>query len=101
MEDCRFCSFFRVRFEISCMVWDRLEKGGLGPKKSKPKHLLWTIYFLKVYSGPGCATVGGSRGAVDPKTMCKWVWLFFERITELADDLVSSFLYPCLTQHCL
>ncbi len=50
---------------------------------------------MKVYprEGPGCAAVDGSRGAVDPKTMRKWVWLFLERIAELAEEVVSSLLY--------
>ncbi len=65
------------------------------PKKSKPKHLLWTLYFLKVYTreAPGCSTVGGSKGAIDPKTLRKWVWLFIERIAELADEVVSIFCH--------
>ena len=83
------------------MVWDMLGEGGLCPEKSEPKHLLWTLYFLKVYprEGPGCAAVGGSRGAVDPKTMRKWVWLLLERIAELADEVVRSLLYRCLARH--
>jgi hypothetical protein len=103
MEDHRFRSFFGVRFEIVHMVWDMLGEGGLCPEKSELKHLLWTLYFLKVYprEGPGCAAVGGSRGAVDPMTMRKWVWLFLERITELADEVVSSLLYRYLARHCL
>ena len=78
-----------------------LGEGGLCPEKIKPKHLLWKLYFLKVYprEGPGCAAVGGSRGAVDPKTMHKWVWLFLERIAELADEVVRSLLYRCLARH--
>ena len=101
MEDRRFRSFFGAWFEIVRMVWDMLGEGSLCPEKSKPKHLLWTLYFLKVYprEGPGCAAVGGSRGAVDPKTMRKWVWLLLERITELADKVVRSLLYHCLARH--
>ena len=66
-------------------------EGGLRPEKSQPKHLLWKLYFLKVYprEGPGCSGVGGSKGAVDSKTLRKWVWLFLERISELADNVVS------------
>jgi len=57
------------------MVWDMLVESHLLPKKSNPKHLLWMLYFLKVYprEAPGCSAVGGSKGAVDPKTMRKWV----------------------------
>jgi hypothetical protein len=105
MEDCRFRSFFGARQDIVKMVWDMLGKRFLHPKKSKPKHLLWALYFLKVYlsEGPGCSAVGGSKGAINPKTMQKWVLLFLERIAELANnvvsDLTSSYhrpLLPCL-----
>jgi hypothetical protein len=91
MEDRRFCSLFGVRMEIVIMVWDMLGEGSLRPEKSQPKHLLWTLYFLKVYprEGPGCSSVGGSKGAVDTKTLRKWVWLFLERISKFADKVVS------------
>lgn len=92
-EDRRFREHFGAPFAIVRMVWDMLVEGYLLPEKSKPKHLLWTLYFLKCYpkEGPGCAAVGGSKGAIDPKTMRKWVWLFLERIGELADEVVSLF----------
>ena len=69
-----------------------MEEGGLLPEKSRPKHLLWTLYFLKVYprEAAGCSAVGGGGGAIDPKTLRKWVWLFIERIGELADEVVSN-----------
>ena len=96
MEDRRFRSLFGARIEIVLKVWLMLGKDGLRPKKSKPKHLLWTLYFLKVYprEAPGCSAVGGSKGAIDPKTFRKWVWLFIERIAELADEVVSIFDMP-------
>jgi hypothetical protein len=57
------------------MVWDMMEEGDLLPEKCKPKHLLWTLSFLKCYpkEGPDCIASGGSKGAIDPKTMQKWV----------------------------
>ena len=93
MEDRRFRGLFGARIEIVLKVWLMLGEGGLRPEKSKPKHLLWTLYFLKVYprEAPGCSAVGGSKGAIDPKTFRKWVWLFIERIAELADEVVSIF----------
>ena len=98
MEDRRFHGLFGARIEIVLKVWSMLLEDGLRPKKSKPKHLLWTLYFLKVYprEAPGCSAVGGSKGAIDPKTLRKWVWLFIERIAELADDAVSIFVMPKL-----
>ncbi len=38
---------------------------------------------------PGCAAVGASGGAVDPKTHRKWVWAFIDVIAELVDEVVS------------
>jgi len=99
MEDRRFRDFFGADIAIVTMVWDMLGEGGLRPEKSKPKHLLWALFFLKVYlkQSPGCSAVGGGGGAVDPKTMKKWVWRFIESIAELADHVVSRFVvssYP-------
>jgi hypothetical protein len=64
------------------------------PEKSEPKHLLWMLYFLKVYprEGPRCSAVGELKGAVDPKKMQKWVWLFLKRIAELANHVASCFV---------
>jgi hypothetical protein len=68
MEDCQFRSLFGARQDIVEMVWGMLGKGGLHPEKSEPKHLLWALYFMKVYprESPKCFTVGGSKGAIDP-----------------------------------
>jgi hypothetical protein len=75
------------------MVWDMLGEGSLCLEKCKPKHLLWALYFLKVYprEGPECSAVGEWRGAVNPKTMRKWVWRMLERMAKLADHVVSPF----------
>ncbi len=97
LEDRRFREHFGAPFEIVRMVWDMMEEVHLLPEKCEPKHLLWTLYFLKCYpkEGPGCAAVGGSKGAIDPKTMRKWVWLLLERIGELADEVVSLGFPSC------
>ena len=78
MEDRRFHGLFGARIEIVLKVWSMLLEDGLHPEKSKPKHLLWTLYFLKVHprDAPFCSAVGGSKGVIDPKTLQKWAWLF-------------------------
>ena len=85
MEDGRFRELFGARMEIVVHIWVMMDDDGLLPEKSCPKHLLWTLYFMKVYprQAPGCSAVGGSGGAIDPKTMRKWVWLFIKRIGKL------------------
>ena len=45
IEDCRFRGLFGACIEIVLKVWLMLGEGGLRPKKRKPKHLLWTLYF--------------------------------------------------------
>jgi hypothetical protein len=94
MEDRHFREFFGANISIMSMVWDMLTANGLRPKKSRPKHLLWALYFLKVYpkQSPGCLDVGASTGAVNPKTMRKWVWQFIENIADLVDNVVSKFV---------
>jgi hypothetical protein len=93
VEDRQLRSLFGAQKEIVKMVWDMLGEGSPHPNNSKPKHLLWALYFLKVYlrEGPRCCAVGGLKGAINPKTMRKWMWLFLERITKLAD--IMAFVY--------
>jgi hypothetical protein len=73
MEDRRFRELFGASIGIVLRVWHMMEDGGLLPKKTKPKHLLWTFYFMKVYprEAPAWSIVGGSGGVVDPKTLRK------------------------------
>ncbi len=53
MEDRRFRGLFGARIEIVLKVWSMLLEDGLRPKKSKPKHLLWTLYFFEGLSKGG------------------------------------------------
>ena len=77
MEYRRFHSLFgaRIKVVLKLKVWSMLLKDGMHPKKSKPKHLLWTLYCLKFYprEAPGCSDVGRSKGVINPKTLRKWV----------------------------
>ncbi len=73
MEDRRFRELFGANIGIVLHVWHAMEEGGLLPNKSKPKHLLWTLYFLKVYpqEAPGCSSVGGGGGGQSTPKHCK------------------------------
>jgi len=44
-----------------------IKRDSLLPKKSRPKHLLVALHFMKIYpkQSPGCLAVGASAGAVD------------------------------------
>jgi hypothetical protein len=69
MEDRRFRELFGASVGIVLHVWSAMEEGGLLPKKSRPKHLLWMLYFLKVYprEAAGCSAVGGGGEPLTPK----------------------------------
>ena len=88
-----FREFFGTSIGPVMMVWGLLDHHSLLPEKGLPKHMLWALYFLKVYpkQGPGCSVVGASAGAVDPKTFRKWVWAFIVAIAELEEVVVSIF----------
>ena len=48
MEDRCFQELFGASIGVVLHVWNAMEGGGLLPEKSRPMHLLWTLYFLKV-----------------------------------------------------
>jgi len=87
MEDRAFHEFFGTVSKI----WGNLSQRGLVPIEGTAKHLLWSLYFLRAYpkQGATCAVVGGSAGAIDPKTLQKFIWPFIEAIAELTSDVVS------------
>ena len=89
-----FREFFGTSVRVVEIVWELINRDELRPMGGRPEHLLWALYFLKVYpkQGPGCSTVGASNGAVNPKTHQKWVWVFIEAILELVDVVVSFFI---------
>ncbi len=92
METRRFRSCFGAGKEVVMQLWDLLVAHNLLPCKATIKHLLWALYFMKVYATENstCAVLGGSNGAIDPKTMRKWVWKFIEKIAELGPVVVSA-----------
>jgi hypothetical protein len=71
-----FRKYFGMSKRVIEILWEMLVRNSLLPEDGLPKHLLWALYFLKVYpkQGPGCVVVGTSNGAVDLKTHRKWVW---------------------------
>jgi hypothetical protein len=97
MESRRFRDFFGTSSAITMILWNLLDEHGLLPHKGKIKHLLWALYFMKVYATESatCSVLGGSRGAIDPKTSRKWVWQFIGAIEDLSSEVVSVILqYP-------
>ncbi len=71
-------------------LWGLLANHNLLLWKGKIKHLLWTLFFMKVYQTepPSCSALGGSCGEIDPKTMQKWVWRFIQQVAKLRPVVV-------------
>ena len=99
---CAFRETFGTSLLIVSKVWSMLWEEDVLPEGGRPKHLFWALHFLKVYplQAPGCAAVGASGGAVDPKTHRKWVWAFIDAIGELVDEFNSQCGDRCENDHC-
>ncbi len=59
---------------------------------AKIKHMLWAMYFLKCYPNTkeGCSAAGTTKkDAVDPKTLCKYIWPMAYVLSGLTSKVVS------------
>jgi hypothetical protein len=81
----RWATNFATSPLVCSIVWDMLEPEDWAETTAEPKHLLWTMHFMKTYKKEG-----DLRGFAkcDEKTVRKWVWLFMERIAALAKEVV-------------
>ena len=94
-EDRHFREFFGAGpFTVTNLWIMMVDCDGL-PLEGEIKHLLWTLHFLKAYPKQAavCLTVGGSTGAIDPKTFRKHMWPFIRAVAELKTNVVSK-KYP-------
>jgi len=98
-EDRAFRDFFGTNVVVTMVLWKMLNETGLLPDEGRIIHLLWTMYFFKVYpkQGQGCSAAGGSSGAIDPKTFRKYIWPFIYAISDL-ESLVVSYYCPGLSR---
>jgi hypothetical protein len=90
-----FCEFFGMSVRVVEILWELIVCDKLRPRGGRSEHLLWALYFMKVYpkQDPDFSVVGASAGAVDPKTHRKWVWAYVEAIAKLMDVVVSLLYY--------
>lgn len=92
-EEDRYKEFFGCRAEIALIVWSLLTKHCLLPDAAKLNHFLWALFFMKIYPREkvACALAGASGGAIDPKTLRKYVWPMIRSIADLEQYLVCTF----------
>jgi len=88
MLDRRFRAWFGVDAMHCSLLWQLLlETPSIRlPKNADPKHLLWSLLFLKQYS---TEHVHAAQVGVDVKTFRKWAWLYTGALAKLAPKLVS------------
>jgi hypothetical protein len=69
-EERHFREFFGMGPSVVSKLWIMMADHNVIPPEGEIKHLLWILHFLKAYPRQSavCSMVGGSTGAVDPKT---------------------------------
>lgn len=99
-EDQRFREFFGCSAEVALKTWRKLVKYDLVPEGGEIKHFIWSLFFMKLYplEKPSCALAGGSGGAVDPKTLRKYIWPMIRNTAMLEQYLVSQL--SCMDRFC-
>ena len=92
-EDRHFREFFGAGPFVVSQLWNLLARHDLIPPEGELWHLLWTLHFLKAYPKQAtvCSTVGGSAGAIDPKTLRKYMWPLIRAVADLEPDVVSKY----------
>ena len=91
-EDRHFREFFGAGPFVVAILWNMMAYQDFIPPLGEIKHLLWTLHFLKAYPRQAtvCSTVGGSSGAIDPKTFRKYMWPFIHAVADLQPAVVST-----------
>lgn len=87
-DESTFKSYFGVSSVVAALMWNSIKP----PHKSKPKHLLWALYFLRQYPEEHkCAHAMGCT----KNTLKKWIWPIIDAIALLKEKYVSGHLYYC------
>lgn len=84
----RWTGAFGAPVVVCCRLWGKLDPFHTMPNGVAYKHLLWALYFLKVYETEHNSA--SSVGKVDEKTYREWSWRFVEAISYLECDVVSQ-----------
>ena len=86
-ENDQFRAFFGCGANIALHLWLLMNKHYLTPQEAQLAHLLWALFFVHI----ACAATSGSSGAIDPKTLCKYVWPMIKAIASLGPHVVCIF----------
>lgn len=81
----KFRSFFGCNSGVATYLWNRARRQKVLPGDFTPKHLLWTLAFIKLYDSE---IVLSGLCRCDAKTFRKWVWKGIDVLFDL--NLVST-----------
>lgn len=90
----RFKSFFGVTPSVCLIIWKKLTSNL--PVDAEPKHLLWSLSFLKQYCDEHNTR---SIFRCDEKTIRKWTWVFVSLLSNM--NVVKLFLQILLRHVCI
>ena len=94
-----FREFFGTTAVVVAKLWSLLSQRDMIPEQGRTNHLMWALFFMRAYPKEGvtCATVGGSGGAIDPKTFTEIYLAIHPRHcrtrTSGGEFFVSAFLH--------
>eukprot|EP00980_Cylindrotheca_fusiformis_P021098 scaffold8090_cov82-Cylindrotheca_fusiformis.AAC.11 len=79
-------SLIGTSYEICAELWNLINPVNTISKSSRPKHLLWTLLFLRTYNTENVNTrlVGGA----DNETFRNWCWHFVGAIAALEHEVI-------------
>ena len=93
-KDDRFCSCFGAKSDVIATIWNIILPAVIldqdrdnGLSRAAPKHLLWALILMKVYSTEEihCSIVGWPHR----ETFRKWSWYFVKKIAGLKGEVIK------------
>ena len=88
-EDRTFRALFGTSTDVCSVLWDYCATHKRRPKRGmKPKHLLWSLRFLKSYDTEDSLSTWAETTR---KTWRKWVWILLRIIRKYKNDLVCHY----------
>ena len=78
----QYCKMYGVCPCVTALIWNAIAEDPttddiLGSNRPLPKHLLWTLCFLRQYP---TESVAATSFSVSEKTLRKWVWIMITLI---------------------
>ena len=86
----KFCSWFGANAFICSKIWQHILLLGPLQRGCVPKHLLWSLMYMKSYSHEHVISL---IVKADEKTVRKWKWYIIDLVAKISDKVVSLIKY--------